>query len=60
VKLLHFFTKSLFLPIWTAKNARIASHDTKIFCEKFHERLFLALLVAHTGRKKEFSKNEHV
>jgi hypothetical protein len=32
----------------------------KIFCEKVHERLFLALFAVHTGKKKDFVKKRDI
>jgi hypothetical protein len=39
--------------IW---NIRIVMIVRKIFCEKVHERLFLAFFAVYTGKKKDFVK----
>jgi hypothetical protein len=47
-----FFTKNLLFFIYEEATWIVLS--TKDFLRKAHERLFLALCVAHTGKKKRF------
>jgi hypothetical protein len=52
--MMGFFTKNLSY----SKQSMLPPLIGKIkeFCEKAHERLFLALFAVHTGKKKDFVK----
>jgi hypothetical protein len=50
-----FFTKNLsYTQIKTIHVNSSYRKNKRFFCEKAHERLFLALFSVHTGKKKRF------
>jgi hypothetical protein len=51
---MSFLTKNLLFFLYEEVTWIVLS--TKDFCEKAHERLFLALFAVHTGTKKDFVK----
>jgi hypothetical protein len=51
---MSFLTKNLLFFLYEEVTWIVLS--TKDFCEKAHERLYLALFAVHTGKKKDFVK----